>query len=253
MLKLADIQGVIFDVDETLLDNHPPHISFGLHEHSRVQAAHEVGKRHGIKGLQTFTMEQAHQAFKDASVHSLHGAIWQMLKMVGAVQGEMDLTHPLLVEMAALKDELHEDTLRKYGKPFPGAVEFVESIASHGLKDKMAIASTAYRRDIMVFFDMANLHRFFPDHRIITREQFTHPKPHPEAYQLALKTIKVSDPAKVLAFEDDPRGIMSAKAAGLYTCAITTRFKKADLRKLAVPPDFIADSFAEFEKVFGLK
>lgn len=252
MLKIDDIQGVIFDVDETLLSNHPPAIPWGLHERSRVMAARVTGKRHGIRGLQELTDEQAYRDFHDSSVHSLHGAIWQTLKRIGEVQGELDVTHPLLLEMVVLKDELHEETLRKHGQEVPGATKFIEKLADRGLRGKMAIASTSYRRDVLVFFDMANLHRFFPDKRIITRENFTHPKPHPEAYKLALKTLGGKDKSRVLVFEDDPRGVMSAKAAGLFTCAITTQYKRDELAGLAVPPDLIADSYDEFATIFGI-
>src|SRR5688572_28460928 len=189
MLKIDDVQGVIFDVDDTILSNHPPRKPTGLHEHSRMRAAYEVGKRHGIPALQEMTDEQALHDFLDAKEHSLHGTIWQTLTRIGEVQGELDLTHPLLVEMVALKDDLHEETLRKYGEEVPGATAFIEKLAKRGLKDKMAIASTSFRRDVLVFFEMANLHRFFPDKRIITRELFTHPKPHPEVFELAFKTI----------------------------------------------------------------
>jgi beta-phosphoglucomutase-like phosphatase (HAD superfamily) len=48
----------------------------------------------------------------------------------------------------------------------------------------------------------------------------------------------------VLAVEDDPRGIMSAKAAGLFTAAITTRHSHASLETLAVAPDVTVDSYA---------
>lgn len=252
MLKIDDIQGVIFDVDDTLLSNHPPGMPAGLHEHSRLAAGQIVGKRHGIRGLVEMTDEQALGDFLNAKVHSLHGTIWQTLTRIGMVHGELDLTHPLLIELVALKDELHEKTLREYGEEVPGAAAFVEKLAKHGWQDKMAIASTSYRRDVLVFFEMANLHRFFPDHRIITRENFTHPKPHPEAFETALKTLSIKDKSKVLAFEDDPRGIMSAKAAGLYVCAITTKFKREDLAALAVPPDLIADSYDEFAKLLAL-
>jgi beta-phosphoglucomutase-like phosphatase (HAD superfamily) len=56
----------------------------------------------------------------------------------------------------------------------------------------------------------------------------------------------------VVAFEDDPRGIMSAKAAGLYTCAITTCYSRQLLAELEVPPDLIADSFAQFATLLGM-
>lgn len=251
MLKIDDVRAVIFDVDDTLLSNHPPQLPHGLHERSRVVSSRIVGRRHGIKGLQELTDEQALKDFHNSSVHSLHGAIWQTLTRVGAVQGELDLTHPLLLELVKLKDELHEETLRKYGAEVPGATKFVEKLA--GLNLPLAVASTSYRRDVTVFFEMTDLHRFFPEDRIITRENFTHPKPHPESFQTALKALGLKNASKVLAFEDDPRGVMSAKAAGLYTCAITTRYKKEALSGLAVPPDLIADSYAEFSKLLGIR
>lgn len=252
MLKIDDVQGVIFDVDDTLLNNYPPKFPFGLHERSRLKAAQEVGKRHGIQKLIKFTDEQAFQAFNDAPEHSLNGAVWQMLIMAEAAQGEIDLAHPLLLEIVELKDRQHEDVLRKHGREVAGACAFVARLADRGFKDNMAVASTAYRRDILVFFEMADLHRFFPDHRIISRENFTHPKPHPEAFETALKTLSFKDKSKILAFEDDPRGIVSAKAAGLFTCAITTRFSKKDLAGLAVPPDVVAESYDEFAKFLAL-
>lgn len=40
----------------------------------------------------------------------------------------------------------------------------------------------------------------------ITREHYTHPKPHPEGYQIAIQ--KLADPhEKIIGFEDTPRGI----------------------------------------------
>jgi beta-phosphoglucomutase-like phosphatase (HAD superfamily) len=82
----------------------------------------------------------------------------------------------------------------------------------------------------------------------------THAKPNPEVYDKAVAALGLPDEARpfTLAFEDDPRGIMSAKAAGLYTCAITTRFTKAELASLEVAPDLIAESYAEFEQLLGL-
>lgn len=256
MLTFSDFAGAIFDIDDTLLDNQPPGEPLGLHELSRLMAAQEVGRRHDIAGLRDFTSAQSTQAFVDAKVHTVFAAVWQMLVMAGeATQDEeMDLNNPLLQEIVKLKEELHEDLLRTKGREVPGATKFVAMLAENGLADKLAVASTACRRDIDVFFEMTQLGRFFPEARVISREKFTHAKPHPEPYNLAFAALGLPESAraKVVAFEDDPRGVMSAKAAGLYTCAITTRVSRERLAGLAVPPDLIAGSYAEFSELFGL-
>jgi HAD superfamily hydrolase (TIGR01509 family) len=255
MLRYTDLKAVIFDVDDTLLDNHPEGSVAGLHGESRIRAAHEVGKRHGIPELQQFTPKQAKDAFFQAKEHSLRGTVWQMMFIAGVVETEnVDPDHPLLNEIMELKDVMHEEVMRAGGRAFPGAIEFVEALAANGLEGKMAIASTAYRRDVDLFLEITNLRRFFPEERVITREQFNHPKPHPDAFNLAYATLGLPDKDRpyVAAFEDDPRGIMSAKAAELYTCAIAIRHDKKALAGLAVPPDLAAGSYAEFMKLFSL-
>lgn len=255
MPKYSDFKAVIFDVDDTLLDNHPDGLYVGLHGITRLKACHAVGKRHGSRGLQNLTEDDAFQAFHKSKVHSLQGAVWEMLRMAKEVSSEnIDPSHPLLKEIMELKDEIHAEVLRTRGKPVAGAVEFVQAWAAHGYKGKMAIASTAYRRDVDLFLDMTGLHRFFPEKKVITREQTKQPKPDPEGYNLAFATLGLpeADRSKVIAFEDHPMGIMSAKAAGLYTCVIAHRHKKAHFAGLAVPPDLIAESFAEFHKLLDL-
>lgn len=254
-MKATELQGAIFDVDDTLLDNYFDRSGIGLHEWSRLVAAHVVGKRHNIVGLQEFTAEQAREAFVNAKVHNLESTVWEMLYMVGEVaRDEVDSLHPLLLEIMELKEDLHEDVLRTRGGEVKGAVKFVEALAASGLEGKLAIASTACRRDVDVFFEMTGLHRYFPDEHIVSRERMTNAKPNPEAFNRAFATLGLPDEARkyVVAFEDDPRGIMSAKAAGLYVCAIATRCTKEELMSYTIAPDAVADSYAEFAEMFGL-
>ena len=51
---------------------------------------------------------------------------------------------------------------------------------------------------------------------VVTREDVTHGKPHPEPY-LKASTILGHRPHDVLAIEDSPTGVASAHAAGLMT------------------------------------
>ncbi len=252
-MKFSEVTGVIFDVDDTLLSNYPPEISCGLHEHSRLLAVQQVGERLGKSVLQQMTEEQSRDAFRRSKVHTLEGGVWQMLLMAGEVSGEdIDHAHPLLVEISCLKNELHEQVLRDHGREVPGATAFVQTLAKNGLADRLAVASTAVRRDIDLFFDMADLHQYFPPERIVSKEQFTHPKPHPEAFEQAFKRLGLKNKKGIIIFEDDPRGITSANAAGLFTCAITTRFSREELAAADVPPDLIADNYAEFARHLGL-
>lgn len=254
MLTYAEMRGAIFDVDDTLLDNHPDGSLMGLHEQSRLMAAHEIGRRYNNSGLQQFTEQQSIDAFREAKAHTLQAAVWQMLYMAGEVRTDaIDPAHPLLNEMMDLKDELHEQLLRTKGREVPGAGSFVRRLASQGLVEYLGIASTASRRDIDIFLDMSSLEPLFADSKIISRERFTHGKPHPEAFDRAFTALELSESARpcVVAFEDDPRGIASAKAAELFTCTITTRFDRERLQALDIVPDLIADSYEEFHTYFS--
>jgi beta-phosphoglucomutase-like phosphatase (HAD superfamily) len=249
------VKGVIFDVDDTLLDNLPGVPGRGLHERSRLAAVHEVGKRHGIKVLEDMSIEDNLDAFMSAPVHTIESAVWNMFVKAGLADSVvMNKDDKLLLEIIALKDELHKEVLLTYGEEVPGAINFVRKLAATGLESKMAIASTAIRRDVDLFLDKTGLVDLFPDKRIKTKEDITHPKPNPEVFNLAFDSLDLPEKDRefVCAFEDDPRGIMAARAAGLYVCAIATRFSVDELMSLEFPPHIAASSYSEFCEIFNL-
>ncbi len=257
MINISKIKGAIFDVDETLLSNgHVPGIG-GLHEESRLIALQEMGKKLKNSALQNISLEQNFMAFRESLVHSVDGAVWRTLYLCGIVESEiLDPNNKILQEIVTRKNVLHEEVLRKHGKEVPGASHFVKALAKKGLKDKMSIASASYRRDINIFLDeLTDLRTFFPDERIISKEMVKNAKPHPETFNLAFTKLNLPESFRpqVLAFEDDPRGIESAKAAGLLVCVITTRYPKNELAALKIKPDLIVDSYPELEKIIGLR
>lgn len=251
-----EVKGAIFDVDDTLLDNKPGAPGQGLHERSRLAAVHAVGETHGIPALINVTAQQNQTAFLEAPVHTVDAAVWNLLVMTGIADSEViNPDNPLLKEIVTLKNELHKDILREFGTEVPGATDFVKKLARGRLRDKLAIASTAVRPDVDMFLGMTGLDSYFPDKRIKTKESIVHPKPHPEVFNLAFASLGLPDEDRhnVCAFEDDPRGIMSARAAGLFVCAITTRYDRKTLSRLEIPPHLIADSYEEFAGYFGLQ
>lgn len=256
MISIEEVKGAIFDVDDTLLDNKPGVVGRSLHEQSRLAAFREVGRRHGIKELAEITLQQNLDAFNTSPVHSMPGAVWNYFRQIGLVDSEkIDLDHELLREVVELKNELHPEILLREGDEVPGSTAFVTGLAEQALIDRLAIASSAIRRDIDLYLGKAGLGELFLADRIISLEQTIHTKPHPEAFHLAFDTLGLdeSDRQNVLAFEDDPRGIAAAKSAGLIVCAITTRYSKDFLNSQVLKPDLIADTYQEFAGMFGIK
>lgn len=256
MLNISQVQGVIFDLDDTLLDNGPVgKPTEWLHARSRLAAVYEVAERHNLPDLKTLTPEENVQAFATAPVHSLAGAVWNILTMKGLATGDtIDPANPLLLEIVTRKNELHDAILRQHGREVPGASAFIRSLAAHGLADKMALATSAVLRDVDIFLEKYKLVDLFPPERIISIERMVRPKPDPDLFDQAFRSLGLPEASRsqVVAFEDDLRGIASAKAAGLYVCAITTRLSRDDPSLLAAKPELIADSYQEFSQLLGL-
>ncbi|HKU18620.1 MAG TPA: HAD-IA family hydrolase [Candidatus Saccharimonadales bacterium] len=255
MLQIAEVHGVIFDVDETLLDTNVHDPVNGLHEQARMQAMHEAGERYNLPALLAITPEENFAHYMSSPVHTMEAVVWNGLQCTGVIPANdpLDPTHELLLEIVARKDVLYEQLLRTKGKAITGALEFIAALAARHIP--LAIASTAIRRDIDIFlYELTNLHKYFPDERVVSKESVTHPKPHPEAFDKAFRSLGLPETARssVLAFEDNPRGIASAKGAGLFTCAITSVQSRERLASEPVPPDLIADSFDAFAQAFGI-
>lgn len=253
MLHYSDLKGVIFDVDDTLLDNFSRFPEKRLHERARLAAIREVGKRYDVAVLMAVTPEQNVDCFLTAPQHTMDSAVWNLMYKLGLVKSQdIDHSNQYFKEIVARKDDMYEALLREEGEPIPGAPDFVRTLAAHGLDGRLSIASTAIRRDIDIFLEKVGLTTYFPEWRIISKDRVTNPKPHPEAYELAFQTLGLTDKAGVAVFEDDPRGIAAAKAAGLRVFAITSAFDREVLAALDVAPDIIADSYAEFTELLGL-
>lgn len=251
-------KGAIFDVDDTLLANQTSaDMGYGMHERARLRATHEAARRHNVPELLAVTPKQNYEAFLNASTHTADAAIWQIMREYGLV--DSDVINPdnlLFRDILTLKNEYFQIVLREEGEEVPGASAFLRALAnSYSLHSKFAIGSMGIKPDLKIFVEKYKLQDLFPDGHIISRERVTHPKPHPEVFNVAFEVLGIpeKDRKYVCVFEDDPRGIMAAKAAGMYVCAITRRFDRKTLAELEVAPDLIADTFDEFMEVFKVK
>lgn len=259
MKRPEHIAGAIYDVDDTLLDNQPDGNDpiDNLHQLARLEALKQFAAKDSVTyaKLLDVTPQENFDCFIESPVHTVAGAFYTLLKNRGFLTGDVDPLNPLIIDLIALKNESYATALALYGKPIKGADDFVRDLASqYNIEDKNAIASTAILFDIQTFIDKYNLTYLFPDERIIDISRVSRPKPDPEAFDTAFRRLNLPDTARsnVVAFEDDPRGMLSARKAGLYVCGITTRYPREFLQKVEAKPDVIADTYEEFRQYFDL-
>lgn len=258
MQKPEYIAGAVYDVDDTLLDNNPTRQpEENLHNLARLDALRLFAAQQpsAYSQLLNVTAQESLESFTLSPVHTVGGAFFTLLKNRGLLAGEVDPTHPHIRQLIEIKNQIYGELLAQHGAPIAGADDFVRAFSTHnGIDDKNAIASTAVIENINTFLGKFGLSHLFPDYRIFDVERVAHPKPHPEAFDKAFLSLDLPESARpnVAAFEDDPRGMLSARKAGLYVCAITTRYSRAALAACEAQPDVIADSFAEFRQHFGL-
>ena len=97
----------------------------------------------------------------------------------------------------------------------------------------VGVVSSAAREEIEPVLAAAGLDDVF--HVVVSAEDVTHGKPHPEAYERAARLLGV--PAvEILAFEDSEAGVAAAKAAGMRVAALTRTVGAA---RLAAADDLI--------------
>ena len=243
--------GFIFDVDETLLDNEYDELNQGHHERLRISAVHQVARELNIPELMSVTQKENVDAYQNSPIHTFEASLWNLFCMKGVRVWPIDPNDELLKLITKKKDVLYQEILTTTIKPVKNADKFVKFADERVGNDKLAISSSAKRKDILSFLETVNLRKFFPDERIIAVEDVNHPKPHPESFDLAFKTLNLPESSRnyVVALEDSPRGIVSAKAAGLFTCAITTAYSRERHQSEAIVPNLIVDSFDELQQV----
>jgi beta-phosphoglucomutase-like phosphatase (HAD superfamily) len=95
---------------------------------------------------------------------------------------------------------------------------------------------------------------------IVSAEDTTIGKPHPEIYRLALAKLNDTPPkpeplikaAECLVIEDSLAGIRSAKAAGMTVVGVATTYPATALKEAgAVHSSLGAVSLAQIEQLFG--
>jgi HAD superfamily hydrolase (TIGR01509 family) len=122
--------------------------------------------------------------------------------------------------------------------PLPGVVDLLKYAELRQIK--CAIASSATRNWIDLHLKRTNLLSYFLS--ICTQEDVSRVKPFPDLYQLATSRLNLNH-SEVIAFEDSPNGVSSAKSAGIACIAVPN----STTRNLPFPnPDKIIQSLQDY-------
>lgn len=84
---------------------------------------------------------------------------------------------------------------------------------------RLAVASNSIRSTVELMMEKSNLKQYLSV--ILSNQQITHPKPHPEIYLKAFQTLGVA-PEQALVIEDNKYGIRAAEDSGAKVMAVKT-------------------------------
>ena len=191
------MKAICFDFDGTLVDSEPLHYASWKEE------------------LQLFGCEFPLQMYlEECSGVSTVKVAQKLIDLYGlsiaAEQLAKQKTHRFVNRLA------HELPV-----PQAGAEALLNSMEATSLK--IALVTGSYRVEIERILDGLGWSHYFE--HIVTRDDVSEAKPHPEPYLKTLAAIGV-DPNDAWALEDSRTGIQSAWNAGLQVCAIQTQHHK---------------------------
>jgi beta-phosphoglucomutase len=221
-----EFKAVVFDMDGVVIDSEPNHYR---------AICEAIGER------MTFSYDDFLGRFAGADERY---AMEKMAKELG-----IDYDEDLFQEWSSRKAEAYARFVSESAIPMPGAVDFVESVAT---EFPIGLATGSRRSDVNAALSVladGRLEGVFQT--IVTSEDVPKPKPHPATYAKAVKNLGF-EPSECVAFEDSPNGILSAKGAGLRVIGISAmhgpeKLSQADL----VVPDLRGASIDTLNSWFG--
>lgn len=192
-------QGIIFDLDGTLVDTEPIHRDAW---------------------------------FKVLAKYDLHfGPEW-FEQWIGQSDRTLAEAVERFYKVAAKADDLQEQKRTTYyqmaaelAAPFPGVEAALVRLRANY---RMGIATNSSDKDAASVFHKTGLDQYF--RTIVTADQVDRLKPAPDVYLLASKRLGLFTDV-CLAVEDSPSGVKAAKEAGLYVLAVTNSHPEKSLEK----------------------
>jgi len=112
-------------------------------------------------------------------------------------------------------DEIFVELLDTRLAPMPGLIDLLEALESAGFPKAIATSSRrVFVERVLASFQLGPRFEF-----VLTSEDVTQGKPHPEIYHRAADRLEVS-PRQVMVLEDSQNGCRAAVAAGTFAVAV---------------------------------
>lgn len=199
-------EGVIWDLDGTLLD---------------TAEAHFLSWR---ETLQTYGVELSIEAFRtDFGGNNLRS----LTQWLGKVPSE-----DFLAEVAGKKESLFRANIRKHTRLFPGVLKWLDYFCQIGIPQ--ALASSAPQENITISMETYGLWHYFQ--KLVSGEKLPS-KPNPASFLEAARQLGIP-PKNCLVLEDSEPGLLGAYRAGMRVICKLGTVKEA--------PSFALASFMDF-------
>ena len=124
---------------------------------------------------------------------------------------------------AAILNERNQQYRQILLQPPPLRPQVRETLGVLAGRVRMAIVTGSPRDQLQLMLGASGLLGFFEI--TVTGDDCTHPKPDPEPYLTALKRLGVGA-SRCISVEDSPRGLASAKAAGIACMVVPTELTR---------------------------
>ena len=189
---MAELKGLLFDMDGTLVDNLAYHFT----------AFDAYAQREGFTLLEPVSLK----------INGMHSNdIFPMLL------GDEVVAEYGLDRLNREKEEVYREMYRPNIEPIVGMLEFLQAAKAAGVK--CAIGSSGCRENVQMIIEGLGIADLID--ASISGSDVTHGKPHPEIFTKAHEALGLKA-EECIVVEDAVNGILAGVAAGCKCVAITT-------------------------------
>ncbi|MEM6963506.1 MAG: HAD family phosphatase [Bacteroidota bacterium] len=208
------IEGIIFDMDGTMVDNMMVH----------------------HRAWQTKLRELCIAMSIEEVMEKVHGVNYEILERLFGDR----FTHEERLQISKEKEQAYQKLFLPQLKLIDGLGDFLAAAKADGMP--LAIGSAAPPENVSFVLDHLNLNHYF--RAIYHSGNVSRGKPDPEVYQKAAQALGVPI-EKCIVFEDSITGAATAKNAGCPTVIVTTTHAAEEFAHFDHILKFISD-FTEF-------